>query len=150
MARICFGTSGFSYKEWKPVFYQPDLTEKQFLRYYSVEFRQHLNYDIRHGSQAMFTGFWRNTIWPFASMTRTSTERHSNQRRHLRMSASGGRNTAVRFAESGRNGCSIGPIRALMFSLTLSTKIIRTRRLSLWNLRTAFSRGTDDVESTCS
>ncbi len=35
MARICFGTSGFSYKEWKPIFYPPDLPEKQFLRYYS-------------------------------------------------------------------------------------------------------------------
>ena len=35
MARIWFGTSGFSYKEWKPIFYPPDVPEKQFLRYYS-------------------------------------------------------------------------------------------------------------------
>ena len=35
MARIWFGTSGFSYKEWKPIFYPPDIPEKQFLRYYS-------------------------------------------------------------------------------------------------------------------
>ena len=36
MARICFGTSGFSYKEWKPIFYPPDVPEKQFLRYYAT------------------------------------------------------------------------------------------------------------------
>src|SRR5437867_12292884 len=35
MARIWFGTSGFSYKEWKPIFYPADVPEKQFLRYYS-------------------------------------------------------------------------------------------------------------------
>jgi uncharacterized protein YecE (DUF72 family) len=35
MAGIWFGTSGFSYKEWKPIFYPPDVSEKQFLRYYS-------------------------------------------------------------------------------------------------------------------
>jgi uncharacterized protein YecE (DUF72 family) len=36
MAGIWFGTSGFSYQEWKPIFYPPDVPEKQFLRYYST------------------------------------------------------------------------------------------------------------------
>ncbi|HEY2383448.1 MAG TPA: DUF72 domain-containing protein [Terriglobia bacterium] len=35
MARIWFGTSGFSYKEWRPKFYPEGLSEKQFLHYYS-------------------------------------------------------------------------------------------------------------------
>ena len=35
MARIWFGTSGFSYKEWKPIFYPPEVSDKEFLRYYS-------------------------------------------------------------------------------------------------------------------
>jgi uncharacterized protein YecE (DUF72 family) len=35
MARIWFGTSGFSYKEWRPIFYPEGLSEKQFLTYYS-------------------------------------------------------------------------------------------------------------------
>jgi uncharacterized protein YecE (DUF72 family) len=35
MARIWFGTSGFSYKEWRPVFYPEGLSEKGFLEYYS-------------------------------------------------------------------------------------------------------------------
>jgi len=36
MANIWFGTSGFSYKEWKPIFYPGDLSDKQFLQYYST------------------------------------------------------------------------------------------------------------------
>jgi uncharacterized protein YecE (DUF72 family) len=35
MARVWFGTSGFGYKEWKPMFYPRDVPEKDFLRYYS-------------------------------------------------------------------------------------------------------------------
>jgi uncharacterized protein YecE (DUF72 family) len=35
MARIWFGTSGFSYKEWRPMFYPEGLSDKQFLQYYS-------------------------------------------------------------------------------------------------------------------
>jgi uncharacterized protein YecE (DUF72 family) len=37
MARIWFGTSGFSYKEWKPSFYPQDVSEKQFLQYYATQ-----------------------------------------------------------------------------------------------------------------
>jgi len=36
MASIWIGTSGFSYKEWKPVFYPQDLPSKDFLHYYST------------------------------------------------------------------------------------------------------------------
>src|SRR5215831_10736370 len=35
MAQIWFGTSGFSYNEWRPSFYPPDLSQKQFLQYYA-------------------------------------------------------------------------------------------------------------------
>ncbi|PYS40986.1 MAG: DUF72 domain-containing protein [Acidobacteria bacterium] len=35
MARIWFGTSGFSYKEWRPMFYPEGLPDRQFLQYYS-------------------------------------------------------------------------------------------------------------------
>ena len=31
MARIWFGTSGFSYKEWRPIFYPAGLSDRQFL-----------------------------------------------------------------------------------------------------------------------
>ena len=36
MNSIWIGTSGFSYKEWKPVFYPEDVTAKDFLRYYAT------------------------------------------------------------------------------------------------------------------
>jgi len=35
MTSIWIGTSGFSYKEWKPVFYPQDLPAKDFLHYYA-------------------------------------------------------------------------------------------------------------------
>lgn len=35
MAQAWIGTSGFSYKEWKPAFYPEDLPDKEFLRYYA-------------------------------------------------------------------------------------------------------------------
>src|SRR5215831_16100732 len=35
MASIWLGTSGFSYKEWRPIFYPEGLSEKEFLKYYS-------------------------------------------------------------------------------------------------------------------
>jgi uncharacterized protein YecE (DUF72 family) len=35
MAPIWLGTSGFSYKEWRPKFYPEGLSDKQFLTYYS-------------------------------------------------------------------------------------------------------------------
>ena len=35
MAPIWFGTSGFSYKEWRPIFYPEGLSDKQFLQYYA-------------------------------------------------------------------------------------------------------------------
>ena len=38
MTPICFGTSGFSYKEWRPIFYPDGLSDKQFLRYYATQF----------------------------------------------------------------------------------------------------------------
>jgi uncharacterized protein YecE (DUF72 family) len=36
MTAIWFGTSGFSYKEWRPIFYPEGLSDKQFLQFYST------------------------------------------------------------------------------------------------------------------
>jgi uncharacterized protein YecE (DUF72 family) len=33
--RVLVGTSGYSYKEWKPAFYPPDLAARAFLRFYA-------------------------------------------------------------------------------------------------------------------
>jgi uncharacterized protein YecE (DUF72 family) len=37
MGSIWFGTSGFSYKEWKGKFYPTDLSDREMLRYYSTQ-----------------------------------------------------------------------------------------------------------------
>ena len=39
MADIRIGTSGFSYKEWKPLFYPADLPQRRFLEHYASELR---------------------------------------------------------------------------------------------------------------
>jgi uncharacterized protein YecE (DUF72 family) len=38
MAKVSVGTSGFSYKEWKGLFYPEDLPDKQMLSFYSSRF----------------------------------------------------------------------------------------------------------------
>ena len=38
MGRIRLGTSGFSYKEWRPSFYPADLRETDFLKFYATRF----------------------------------------------------------------------------------------------------------------
>lgn len=38
-APILVGTSGFAYKEWKGIFYPPDLPAKKYLSYYAQQFR---------------------------------------------------------------------------------------------------------------
>lgn len=38
MGRIVIGTSGYSYKDWKGVFYPEDLSSKDYLSYYSKHF----------------------------------------------------------------------------------------------------------------
>jgi uncharacterized protein YecE (DUF72 family) len=35
MNRIWLGTSGFSYKEWRSMFYPPEISDKQFLEFYA-------------------------------------------------------------------------------------------------------------------
>jgi uncharacterized protein YecE (DUF72 family) len=36
---VRIGTSGFSYKEWKRIFYPPELHDREFLAYYATRFR---------------------------------------------------------------------------------------------------------------
>jgi uncharacterized protein YecE (DUF72 family) len=38
VGRIRFGTSGFSYKEWRPGFYPADLRASEYLRFYATRF----------------------------------------------------------------------------------------------------------------
>lgn len=60
MAPIWLGTSGFSYKEWRPIFYPADLSDKQFLRYYASRFRSvEIDYTFYRMPNAKTIEAWR-------------------------------------------------------------------------------------------
>jgi uncharacterized protein YecE (DUF72 family) len=61
MASIWLGTSGFSYKEWKPVFYPQDLSDKQFLQYYATKLNSvEIDYTFYRMPNAKTIEAWRN------------------------------------------------------------------------------------------
>ena len=60
MAPIWLGTSGFSYKEWRPIFYPTDLSDKQFLQYYASRFRSvEIDYTFYRMPSAKTIAAWR-------------------------------------------------------------------------------------------
>ncbi len=60
MSRIWFGTSGFSYKEWRPIFYPADLSEKQFLHYYATQLNSvEIDYTFYRMPSAKTIAGWR-------------------------------------------------------------------------------------------
>ena len=60
MRPIWLGTSGFSYKEWRPIFYPDGLPEKQFLRYYASRFKSvEIDYTFYRMPNAKTIDAWR-------------------------------------------------------------------------------------------
>src|SRR6476646_251238 len=61
MAPIQLGTSGFSYKEWKPGFYPKDLSDKQFLQYYATRLNSvEIDYTFYRMPSAKTIEGWKN------------------------------------------------------------------------------------------
>jgi uncharacterized protein YecE (DUF72 family) len=61
MARIWFGTSGFSYKEWRPSFYPADLSDKGFLQYYATKLNSvEIDYTFYRMPSAKTIEAWKN------------------------------------------------------------------------------------------
>ncbi len=61
MASIWLGTSGFSYKDWKPVFYPQDLSDKQFLQHYATKLNSvEIDYTFYRMPNAKTIEGWRN------------------------------------------------------------------------------------------
>ena len=82
MAPIWLGTSGFSYKEWKPLFYPPELPEKQFLQYYASRLKSvEIDYTFYRMPSAKTIEAWRTStpeafrFCPKASQQITHRER---------------------------------------------------------------------------
>jgi uncharacterized protein YecE (DUF72 family) len=62
VGRIWFGTSGFSYKEWRPGFYPPDLPDKEFLHYYSTRLNSvEIDYTFYRMPTARQLDAWKNS-----------------------------------------------------------------------------------------
>lgn len=65
MAPIWFGTSGFSYKEWRPSFYPADVSEKQFLQYYATQLNSvEIDYTFYRMPNAKTIEGWKNSTPP--------------------------------------------------------------------------------------
>src|SRR6185436_16631844 len=61
MLTIRLGTSGFSYKEWRPSFYPEDLSEKKFLEYYATRLNSvEIDYTFYRMPSAKTIEAWRN------------------------------------------------------------------------------------------
>src|SRR5262245_21141129 len=61
MARVWLGTSGFSYKEWRPSFYPEGLSEKQFLQFYSTRLNSvEIDYTFYRMPNAKIIEGWKN------------------------------------------------------------------------------------------
>ncbi len=60
MTPIWIGTSGFSYKEWRPIFYPADFSDKQFLQYYASRFKSvEIDYTFYRMPSAKTIEAWR-------------------------------------------------------------------------------------------
>jgi uncharacterized protein YecE (DUF72 family) len=60
--KIWFGTSGFSYKEWKPSFYPADLPDKQMLSYYATRLNSvEIDYTFYRMPTAKTIENWRSS-----------------------------------------------------------------------------------------
>jgi uncharacterized protein YecE (DUF72 family) len=62
MALVWFGTSGFGYKEWRPIFYPEGLPEKQFLTYYASRLNSvEIDYTFYRMPSAQTIASWKGS-----------------------------------------------------------------------------------------
>src|ERR1019366_9070681 len=63
VARVWLGTSGFSYKEWRPSFYPEGLPDKQFLQYYATRLNSvEIDYTFYRMPSAKTIETWKNAV----------------------------------------------------------------------------------------
>jgi uncharacterized protein YecE (DUF72 family) len=85
MASIWFGTSGFSYKEWRPMFYPQGLPDKQFLPYYAARLNSvEIDYTFYRMPSAKTIEGWRSaTPDSFRFALKASQQITHRQRLHV-------------------------------------------------------------------
>lgn len=82
MPRILIGTSGFSYKEWKGIFYPPDLPAKQYLSFYAKHFpTTEINNTFYRIPNAKMTSDWYGEVPQEFSFTLKLSQKITHIRR---------------------------------------------------------------------
>jgi uncharacterized protein YecE (DUF72 family) len=82
MAAIWFGTSGFSYKEWRPAFYPEGLSEKEFLRYYSSKLNSvEIDYTFYRMPSAKTIDAWKNATPEHFKFTLKASQQITHRQR---------------------------------------------------------------------
>lgn len=82
MSRILIGTSGFSYKEWKGIFYPEDLPAKQYLKFYATHFHTtEINNTFYRIPSAKMTSDWHGEVPDDFSFTLKLSQKITHIRR---------------------------------------------------------------------
>src|SRR5215475_1079403 len=82
MAPIWLGTSGFSYKEWRPIFYPADVSDKAFLQYYASRFNSvEIDYTFYRMPTAKTIEAWRNATPPDFKFTLKASQQITHRQR---------------------------------------------------------------------
>jgi uncharacterized protein YecE (DUF72 family) len=82
MAAIWFGTSGFSYKEWRPAFYPEGLSDKQFLQYYAGRLNSvEIDYTFYRMPSAKAIEAWKNSTPPHFKFTLKASQQITHRQR---------------------------------------------------------------------
>lgn len=82
MPRILIGTSGFSYNEWKGIFYPEDLAPKDYLSFYSKHFKTtEINNTFYKIPSRQLTEKWHEVVPNDFSFTLKLSQRITHQKR---------------------------------------------------------------------
>jgi uncharacterized protein YecE (DUF72 family) len=82
MAPVWFGTSGFGYKEWRPMFYPEGLSDKKFLNYYSSKLNSvEIDYTFYRMPSAQTIASWRDSTPEHFKFTLKASQQITHRQR---------------------------------------------------------------------
>ncbi len=105
--RVLVGTSGYSYKEWKPTFYPDDLPARGFLRFYSAQLPTvEINNTFYRMPTAKLVGGWASEVPESFTFSLKAPQRIT----HVARLKDAGETTAAFFRVAGELGPRLGPL----------------------------------------
>jgi uncharacterized protein YecE (DUF72 family) len=82
MAAVWFGTSGFGYKEWRPMFYPEGLSDKQFLSYYASRLNSvEIDYTFYRMPSAQTIASWKDSTPEHFKFTLKASQQITHRQR---------------------------------------------------------------------